>query len=238
MLTVNPVVFVECLRATRCSLSLNERWFEIFKILIARVISVIYESDEDEYVLREALSLQGKLGVEARKAAGITEQIIRQITNDGRVIERKVVTYPGEETEEVEEWETTEIGDERTDTYRKTGDDNNKKKALPAKPVQAKLQAPASNTEVIIVPGHTKIEYDPITNAKIVTEKTTTGYQQIITTTTPEGLPKIQVKTFFDPVETQDEAEEEEETWEETETIEPGVKTTTTTTTTAANKAQ
>lgn len=81
------------------------------------------------------------------------------------------------------------------------------------------------NQTIVIVPGHQKVEFDPVTNSKTVTEKTTTGYQQTITTVTPEGTTRTQIKTFFDAVEIpSDEIVEEEETIEETETIEPGTR--------------
>lgn len=208
----------------------------IHTLRLARIGPIIYESDEDEYILSETILIQGKVGEDARKAAGITEQIVRECTADGRIVERKIVTYPGEETEEVEEWETTEVGDEKTESHRKVGGDK-KSVVKPAQP-KAPLQPPPSKSEVVIVPGHTKVEYHPITGAKIVIEKTTTGTQQTITTVLPDGRTTIQVKTFFDAVEIQDEVEEEEETWEETETVEPGLKTTTTTTTGAGNQSE
>lgn len=94
------------------------------------------------------------------------------------------------------------------------------------------------NQTIVIVPGHQKVEFDADTNTKTVTERTTTGYQQTITTVSDEGLVKTQVKTFFNPVEIAGEEtiEEEEETYEEViETTEPTTRTTTTKTTTGAS---
>lgn len=152
----------------------------------------------------------------------VHEQIVTEITADGRKIQKKILTYPGEVTETIEESEVTQVGDEITEVKRQVEN----------KPISVKetIQSPLDpgKQEVVIVPGHQKVEYDPISKTKTVTEKTTTGYQQTITTVTTEGLTKTQIKTFFDAVEIPGDEEE---------TIEEETTTTETTTPTANQSA-
>lgn len=98
------------------------------------------------------------------------------------------------------------------------------------KQVQTQNPGIDTNQKIVIVPGHQKVEFDAVTNTKTVTERTTTGYQQTITTVNEEGLTRTQVKTFFNPVEVASEEtiEEEEEIYEETQTTEPTTKKTST----------
>lgn len=162
--------------------------------------------------------------------APISEEIVTEVTSDGRIIEKKIVTYPGEETTEIEEVE--EVDGQVVSVKRSViGGDNNK----PAQP-KPKTLAEIKNEPTVLVPGYKTVVIDEKTNSTIVTEKTTTGYQQTITTTQEDGTKKIQTKTFYDPVEIPGE-ETEEETYEEIETIEPATETTTTTTITETKGA-
>lgn len=144
----------------------------------------------------------------------IQEQTITEITSDGRVISKKIVTYPGEETTEIEEIEEV---DGKTTSVKRSIVVGEKKEVQPAKTL-----AEIKSEPVVLVPGYRTVAFDEKTNSTIVTEKTTTGYQQTITTIQEDGTKKIQTKTFFDAVEIPGEEEEEEETYEETETFEPG----------------
>lgn len=146
----------------------------------------------------------------------IQEQIVTEVTADGRTIQKKIISYPGKVTETIEESVVTQVGDEITEVKRQVVENQ------PKPPVKETVQSPLDpgKQDVVIVPGHQKVEYDPITKTKTVTEKTTTGYQQLITTVTAEGLTKTQIKTFFDAVEIPGEEEivEEETTTTETTT--------------------
>lgn len=165
----------------------------------------------------------------AAAPAPIDEKIVTEVTPDGRIIEKKIVTYPGKEITEVEEIQEVDgqivsvkrsvIGEETT--------------AAQPKP---KTLAEIKSEPIVLVPGHKTVEIDEKTNSTIVTEKTTTGYQQTITTVQEDGTKKIQTKTFYDPVEIPGEVVEEE-TYEEIETIEPGTEKTTVTTTTETTVA-
>lgn len=163
------------------------------------------------------------------RSTQIQEQTITEITPDGRIIEKKIVTYPGEETTEIEEIE--EVDGQTISVKRSViGSDNKEVKSEP-KPL-----AEIKNEPVVLVPGCRTVEIDEKTNSTIVTEKTTTGYQQTTTIIQEDGTKKTQTKIFFDPVEIPGQ-EEEEETYEETETFEPGSKKTTVRTITGAKDA-
>lgn len=194
---------------------------------IAKLGAIIYESDEDEFYLNAELSLQGTL---------IQERTVTERTATGATIQRKILTYPGQETEEVEEWETTEVNDQVTgQKHTKRAGDKKPVAAKPTKKPSAAAEAALKalvETEIVIVPGHTKVEFDEKTNTKTVTEKTTTGHQVTTTTVTPDGRTKTQTRTFYDPIpvpmdDEEEEIEEEEETIEET--YEPSRTTRTTT---------
>ncbi len=152
----------------------------------------------------------------------ISERTITEVTADGRIIEKKIVTYPGEETTEIEEIEEV---DGQTVSVKRTVVGGETKAVEP----QPNTLAEIKNEPVVLVPGYRTVEIDEKTNSTTVTEKTTTGYQKTITTVQEDGTKKIQTKTFYDPVDIPGEVEEEE-TYEETETFEPGTKTTTVTT--------
>lgn len=161
--------------------------------------------------------------------AQIHEQIVTEVTSDGRIIEKKIVTYPGEETTEIEEIEEV---DGQTMSVKRTVV-GSEKKAVQPKP---RTLAEIKNEPVVLVPGYRTVEIDEKTNTTTVTEKTTTGYQQTITILQEDGTKKTQTKTFYDPVEIPGE-EEEEETYEEFETFEPATEKTTVKTITEAKDA-
>lgn len=160
----------------------------------------------------------------------VKEEFVTEVSADGRTIQKKITTYPGEVTETIEESEVTQVGDEVTEVKRQVIE--NKPKTT-AKPTTVQSPLDPGKQEVVIVPGHQKVEFDPSTNAKIVTEKTTTGYQQTITTVTAEGLTKTQIKTFFDAVEIPG-----EETIDEEESVTETTTSTSTTTQSPPNKTK
>ncbi|KAG4073422.1 hypothetical protein HA402_000646 [Bradysia odoriphaga] len=162
--------------------------------------------------------------------APINEKTITEVTEDGRIIEKKIVTYPGEETTEIEEIE--EVDGQTVSVKRSIIGGENTAAAQPTPKTLAEIKS----EPVVLVPGYKTVEIDEKTNSTIVTEKTTTGYQQTITTTQEDGTKKIQTKTFYDPVEIPGE-ETEEETYEEIETFEPGTEKTTVSTTTETKNA-
>lgn len=162
-------------------------------------------------------------------AAQIQEQTVTEVTTDGRIIEKKIVTYPGEETTEIEEIE--EVDGQTMSVKRSVISSENK--TVPPKP---KTLEEIKKEPVVLVPGYRTVEIDEKTNTTTVTEKTTTGYQQTITVVQEDGTKKIQTKTFYDPIEIPGE-EVEEETYEETETVEPGTTKTTVTTITGTSDA-
>lgn len=174
------------------------------------------------------------------------EQIITTVMPDGRIIERKVVTYPEKEIE-ITDTETIEyVGAKATKTTRNVSSKELPPSAKPAaiQPKQATQviqqnapstgeQQPAKRPITQIVPKEGDIvEFDESTNTTIVTRKTEKGHEKIYTTVNPDGTKKQQIKTFFDTVVIPGEEEEEEE-YEEYETFEnsPSKKITTTSTT-------
>lgn len=174
------------------------------------------------------------------------EQIITTVMPDGRIIERKVVTYPEKEIE-ITDTETIEyVGAKATKTTRNVSSKELPPSSKPAaiQPKQATQvvqkntpstgeQQPAKRPITQIVPKEGDIvEFDESTNTTIVTRKTEKGHEKIYTTVNPDGTKKQQIKTFFDTVVIPGEEEEEEE-YEEYETFEnePSKKITTTTTT-------
>ncbi|XP_037046111.1 mucin-5AC isoform X2 [Bradysia coprophila] len=167
---------------------------------------------------------------DALATAPSNEKTITEVTEDGRIIEKKIVTYPGEETTEIEEIE--EVDGQTVSVKRSIIGGENTAAAQPTPKTLAEIKS----EPVVLVPGYKTVEIDEKTNSTIVTEKTTTGYQQTITTTQEDGTKKIQTKTFYDPVEIPGE-EVEEETYEEIETFEPGSEKTTVTTTTETKDA-
>lgn len=160
------------------------------------------------------------------------------MASDGRQITKKIRTLEGTKYEEVEEWESTEIDGKKTEKHSK--------RSTPSKPIASnpdKKQSAAAEAalkdlvsqEIVIVPGHTKVEFDEKTNTKTITEKTTTGHQVTTLTTFPDGRTKTQTRTFYDPISVpvgEDEYEEEEE---EEEIIEESYVPSSTTTQTTSN---
>lgn len=173
------------------------------------------------------------------------EQIITTVMPDGRIIERKVVTYPEKEIE-ITDTETIEyVGAKATKTTRNVSSKELPPSAKPAaiqpkaatqvvqKNEQVTGEQPAKRPITQIVPKEGDIvEFDQATNTTIVTRKTEKGHEKIYTTVNPDGTKKQQIKTFFDTVVIPGEEEEEEE-YEEYETYEdsPSKKIITTTTT-------
>lgn len=141
----------------------------------------------------------------------IHERTITEITDDGCIIEKKIVEYPSEETTEIEEIE--EVDGKIMSVKRSV---IGEKKEEPSRP---KTLAKLDNEPVLLVPGCRTVMMDENTNSTTVTEKTTTGYKQTVTITQEDGTKKIQTKTFFDPVEIPG-----EESYEEIEILEPGWK--------------
>lgn len=178
---------------------------------------IIYESDEDDYCLREeSISLKGST---------IQERTTDEVTTDGRQITKKIRTLEGTQYQEIEEWETTEVNGQKSVKHRihtpkrqivsnLTSPD---KKPSPA--AEAALKELVSK-EIVIVPGHTKVEFDEETNTKTVTEKTTTGFQVTKIITFPDGRVKTQTTTFYDPISVPVGEDEYEEIEEEEEIIE------------------
>lgn len=148
------------------------------------------------------------------RASQINQRTVTEVTPDGRIIEKKIVTYPGEEITEIEEVEEV---DGQTMSIKRTVIGSENKEVQP----KPKSLAEIKKEPTVLVPGFKTVEFDEKTNSTIVTEKTTTGHQQTITTVQEDGTKKIQIKTFYDPVEVSGD-EEEEETYEEIEEVEPG----------------
>lgn len=159
------------------------------------------------------------------------EQIITTVMPDGRIIERKVITYPEKEIE-ITDTETIEyVGATQTKTTRNVSSKelppSSKPAAIqPSKPVTQVVQKneqsgqPAKRPITQIIPKEGDIvEFDEKTNTTIVTRKTEKGHEKIYTTVNPDGTKKQQIKTFFDTVVIPGEEEEEEE-YEEYETYE------------------
>lgn len=177
---------------------------------------IIYESDEDDYCLREDISLKGST---------IQERTTDEVTTDGRQITKKIRTLEGTQYQEIEEWETTEINGQKSVKHRihtpkrqiVSNLTNPDKKPSPA--AEAALKELVSK-EIVIVPGHTKVEFDEDTNTKTVTEKTTTGFQVTKIITFPDGRVKTQTTTFYDPISVPVGEDEYEEIEEEEEIIE------------------
>lgn len=143
------------------------------------------------------------------KGSAIKERVVHETTKDGRQVTKKIHTLEGSKFEEIEEYETTQSGEKKNVKYSK--------RTTPKSPAaEAALKALVSQ-EIVVVPGHTKIEFDESTNTKTITEKTTSGHQVTTIITFPDGRTKTQTRTFFDPISVpvdEEEYEEEEETEE------------------------
>lgn len=204
----------------------------LYETNLAKVGPIIYESDEDEFYLNAEISLQGT-------TSSVHERTVTERTAQGATIQKKILTYPGQETEEIEEWETTEVNDQVTgQKHTKRAGETKPVAAKPSKKQSAAAEAALQalvNTEIVIVPGFQEVVFDEKTNTRTVTEKTTTGHQVTTTTVTPDGRTKTQTKTYYDPIAVPVDDEEEIEEEEEEETIEEYVPAKTTRTTTTAS---
>lgn len=180
----------------------------------AKLGPIIYESDEDEYCLREEISLEG---------SAIKERIIHETAADGRQITKRICTLEGTQYEEVEEWESTQTGEKKNEKHSKRTTPSNplpsKGDKKPSPAAEAALKALVSQ-EIVIVPGHTKVEFDEKNNIKTITEKTTSGHQVTTIQTFPDGRTKTQTRTFYDPISVPVGEDEEYEEEEEEEIIE------------------
>lgn len=164
---------------------------------------------------------------DVQQSKQIHERTITEITDDGCIIEKKIVEYPTEETIEIEELEEVDgklmsvkrsiVGEKKEEPSKLDNEPDIEPisdESVVAK--EDKLTLSSRLKDIVIIPGHRKVEFDEKTNTTTVTEKTTTGYQQTIITVTEDGN-TVHTKVFYDPL-------PGEETCEEASTAKPTTK--------------